>query len=75
MGDIERIVDNSSPNSSTAHSLFRVVIWRKVRVDFLAERLLLKPYFSIDDEILWDVISNKLPDLASKIAALKSEIK
>jgi uncharacterized protein with HEPN domain len=35
---------------------------------------LIHDYFGVDYEIVWDVVSNKIPDLESKIKGLLAEI-
>ena len=64
------ITDKQIRRAAKAGVSYPQIEWRKIAGlrDIVAHA-----YFSIDDEIVWDVISNKLPDLASKIAALKLE--
>ncbi|WP_017327327.1 DUF86 domain-containing protein [Synechococcus sp. PCC 7336] len=45
--------------------------WRKIAG---LRDIVARAYFSIDDEIIWDVICNKLPDLHRQVENLKSEL-
>jgi len=36
--------------------------------------ILIHAYFGIDEDIIWDVVKNKLPDLKKKIIGMLSEI-
>ena len=55
----------------TVRDLYPQIKWRKIAG---LRDILVHAYFSVDDEILWDIIQNKLSELHDCITTMKADL-